>query len=318
MTITGSDFAGASSVTFGGHQAAFSVTAAGTIVATSPPGVAPGTVDVVVTAPGGTSATSGADQFTYNGPSRPTVVGVASTPDGGGYWLVASDGRVFPFGDAGFYGSASNLALNAPILGMAPTPSGKGYWLVASDGGIFNYGDAGFFGSTRRPAAQQAHRGHRRLARRRGVLAGGLRRRDLQLRRRRVLRLRGGQPINEPVVGMAASPHGGGYWLVASDGGIFSYGDAGFFGSAGSVTLNKPVVGMAASPDGGGYWLVASDGGIFSYGDAGFFGSAGSLTLNKPVVGMAASPDGGGYWLVASDGGVFSYGGAGFEGSVVG
>ena len=61
-----------------------------------------------------------------------------------------------------------------------------------------------------------------------------------------------------------------GYWLVASDGGIFSYGDAAFFGSTGAMTLNKPIVGMAATPDGKGYWLVASDGGIFSYGDAAF------------------------------------------------
>ncbi|HEY1444030.1 MAG TPA: SGNH/GDSL hydrolase family protein [Acidimicrobiales bacterium] len=82
---------------------------------------------------------------------------------------------------------------------------------------------------------------------------------------------------------------GTGYRLVASDGGIFTYGDAGFFGSAGSLTLNKPIVGMAAAPDGGGYWLVASDGGVFTYGDAGFFGSAGSLALNKAVMGMAAS-----------------------------
>ncbi len=78
-----------------------------------------------------------------------------------------------------------------------------------------------------------------------------------------------------------------GYWLVASDGGIFSYGDAQFYGSTGSMTLNKPIVGMAATPDGKGYWFVASDGGVFNYGDAGFFGSAGSLVLNKPVVGMA-------------------------------
>ena len=74
----------------------------------------------------------------------------------------------------------------------------------------------------------------------------------------------GGMPLNAPVVGMAASPDGGGYWLVASDGGIFSFGDAPFRGSLGGVALNAPVVGMAASPDGGGYWLVASDGGIFS------------------------------------------------------
>ncbi len=74
---------------------------------------------------------------------------------------------------------------------------------------------------------------------------------------------------------MASTHDGQGYWIVASDGGIFNYGDAGFFGSAGSIPLNKPIVGMAATPDGGGYWLVASDGGIFNYGDAGFFGSAG-------------------------------------------
>ena len=89
---------------------------------------------------------------------------------------------------------------------------------------------------------------------------------------------------------MAATPDGGGYWLVASDGGIFSYGDAAFYGSRGGQPLNKPIVGMAATPDGGGYWLVASDGGIFSYGDAAFYGSRGGQPLNKPIVGMAATP----------------------------
>ena len=125
----------------------------------------------------------------------------------------------------------------------------------------------------------------------------------------------GGQHLNAPIVGMAATGGPGGYWEVGSDGGIFSFGDATFHGSTGSLHLNKPVVGMAATPDGGGYWLVASDGGIFDYGDAGFYGSAGSLALNKPIVGMAATPDGRGYWLVASDGGIFDYGDAGFYGS---
>jgi Arylsulfotransferase (ASST) len=125
----------------------------------------------------------------------------------------------------------------------------------------------------------------------------------------------GGMHLNQPIVGMAATPDGKGYWLVASDGGVFSYGDAAFHGSTGAMHLNKPVVGMAATPDGKGYWLVASDGGLFSYGDAGFYGSAGNLPLQKPVVGMVPTPDGQGYWLVASDGGVFSYGDAGFFGS---
>ena len=106
-----------------------------------------------------------------------------------------------------------------------------------------------------------------------------------------------------------------GYWLAASDGGIFSEGGAPFKGSSGSTMLNKPVVGMAPTPDGNGYWLVAADGGIFNYGDAPFEGSAGALKLNQPIVGMAATPDGKGYWLVASDGGIFNYGDAPFEGS---
>ena len=108
-----------------------------------------------------------------------------------------------------------------------------------------------------------------------------------------------------------------GYWLVASDGGVFNYGGAQFHGSAGSLHLNAPMVGMAATP-GGGYWLVASDGGVFNYGNAVFYGSTGGLRLNKPVVGVAATPDGGGYWLVASDGGVFTYGDAVFYGSTGG
>ena len=107
----------------------------------------------------------------------------------------------------------------------------------------------------------------------------------------------------------------GGYWLVASDGGVFSFGDATFHGSAGAIALNRPIVGMATTPDGGGYWLVASDGGVFSFGDATFYGSAGAIALNRPIVGMATTPDGGGYWLVASDGGVFSFGDATFYGS---
>ena len=74
----------------------------------------------------------------------------------------------------------------------------------------------------------------------------------------------------------AATSDGQGYWLLASDGGIFAFGDAQFRGSMGGSPLNRPIVGMAATPDGGGYWLVASDGGIFAFGDAPFEGSTGS------------------------------------------
>ena len=66
-----------------------------------------------------------------------------------------------------------------------------------------------------------------------------------------------------------------GYQMVASDGGIFSFGTMPFCGSMGATPLNAPVVGLAATPSHGGYWEVASDGGIFAFGNAGFYGSMG-------------------------------------------
>ncbi len=128
-----------------------------------------------------------------------------------------------------------------------------------------------------------------------------------------------------PVLGGSASRAGAAstntvsaYWLVATDGGIFALGGAGFYGSTGNLRLNKPIVGMAGTHDSRGYWLDASDGGIFAFGDAGFYGSMGGHPLNQPVVGMAATPDGRGYWLVAADGGIFAFGDAGFYGSMGG
>ena len=81
--------------------------------------------------------------------------------------------------------------------------------------------------------------------------------------------------VNADMVGMASAPDGKGYWLVASDGGIFSFGDAGFYGSASTTPIAAPVVGMAADPATGGYWELASDGGIFAF-NAPFFGSGAS------------------------------------------
>jgi len=99
-------------------------------------------------------------------------------------------------------------------------------------------------------------------------------------------------------VGMAVTPDGGGYWLVASDGGIFGYGDAQFYGSTGAIHLNQPIVAMAPMPDGLGYWFTAADGGLFNYGTAPFLGSGTGLGLG-PVVDMAA--DGGPTAQASSD-----------------
>ena len=76
-----------------------------------------------------------------------SAVGMAETPDAGGYWIVTSTGAIANFGDAANLGSLSGKALAAPVVGITPTPTGHGYWLVASDGGVFSFGDAVFHGS---------------------------------------------------------------------------------------------------------------------------------------------------------------------------
>ncbi len=86
------------------------------------------------------------------------------------------------------------------------------------------------------------------------------------------------------------TPARSGYWLVASDGGIFNYGDAALHGSLGGTRLNFPIVSMAATGTGDGYWLFAADGGVFAFGDAGYAGSASGTRLDRPIVGAAALP----------------------------
>ena len=226
------------------------------------------------------------------------IVGMAATPDGRGYWLVAADGGIFSYGDAHFFGSTGNITLNQPVVGMAATPDGLGYWLVASDGGIF---------SLRRRPLLRLHRQHHASTSRwwgwpppptawatgwwpptGASSAYG----DAHF-----YGSTGDITLNQPVVGMAAAPDGRGYWLVASDGGIFTYGDARFYGSTGDITLNQPVVGMAAGPGGRGYWLVAADGGIFSFGAVSFFGSEGAGPTGRPCRGHRRHPVG--RWVLA-------------------
>jgi hypothetical protein len=93
--------------------------------------------------------------------------------------------------------------------------------------------------------------------------------------------------LSQPIVGMASSGTGGGYWFVASDGGIFGFGDAKFYGAA--VGSSFPVVGMAAAQDGKGYTIVRADGSVVNRGSAPLAGSLVGHTLGRPVVGVAAT-----------------------------
>jgi hypothetical protein len=72
---------------------------------------------------------------------------MAPTPSGHGYWLVASDGGIFSFGDARFNGSIAPLHPVSPVVGMVPTRSGHGYWVVLANGQVGALSDAKFFGN---------------------------------------------------------------------------------------------------------------------------------------------------------------------------
>ncbi len=342
VTVTGTGFEVAGSpatcvatgVDFGSTAGtSMTVSSATSITVTSPAGT--GSVNVTVMNAAGTSATSSSDMFTYAAPAAaggfftlsaygkvyaygsamtglgdasnlnlnaPTIA-MAVTPDGKGYWLLGADGGIFSYGDASFEGSAGQINPSRPaggsnsftpvkeIVGIVSTADGKGYWMVGQDGGVFAFGDATFVGSSGQINPN--------------LPAGGS----------------NAFTPNRPIVGIVPTADGKGYWMVASDGGIFAFGDAGFYGSSGQInpgmpaggansfTPAAPIVGMIPSIDDKGYLMVGSDGGVYSFGDAPFFGSpAGSLSSSNSVTGIALTPDGKGYWVAGLDGSIYSFG----------
>jgi hypothetical protein len=272
------------------EHAAFSFgSAAATVVsanATSATVVVPagsGTVTVNATSSAGNASQTAS--FTYSTPPAPPTPAPASAPQHG-YWLVGSDGGIFTFGSAQFYGSTGSLHLQRPVVGIVPTQDRSGYWLDASDGGIFAFGDAGFYGSI--PGL--------------GLHPAG-----------------SGLPnsLNAPIVGMVPSTDGGGYFMVASDGGVFAFGDAHFAGSCPGIGgCSGAAVAVMPDASGDGYWLVTQTGHVYAFGDAPNHGEPGPQSV--PVTSAMRTPDGGGYWILFSNGAISNFGDAGVFGSPVG
>jgi hypothetical protein len=203
-----------------------------------------------------------------------------------GYWLVGSDGGIFNFGSAGFYGSTGSLQLQRPVVGIVPTADRDGYWLDASDGGVFAFGDAGFFGSITGLGLHPA--------------GSGL-----------------PNSLNAPIVGMVPSADGGGYFMVASDGGVFAFGDAHFAGSCPGIGgCSGPAVAVMPDATGNGYWLVTRTGNVYAFGDAPNYGSPGAQSV--PVTSAVRTPNGGGYWILFANGVIAPYGDAGDYGDAAG
>ncbi|HVW34307.1 MAG TPA: metallophosphoesterase, partial [Acidimicrobiia bacterium] len=256
--------------------------------------------------PGSTSTTTTAPAAGPGGPHRPRS----------GYWMLAADGTVYPFGDAATLPGATPTA-GTDEVDLEPTPSGDGAWLVDAAGRVTARGDAVHLGDVDRSrlvpgekvtslSATPTGAGYWVFTSRGRVIPFGdaTSYGDMS-----------GTALNSPVLGSVPTPSGHGYYMVAGDGGIFSFGDARFYGSMGGKHLNAPVQSLVPDGDGQGYWLVASDGGIFAF-DAPFQGSMGGTNLNKPVTGMVRFGDG--YLMVGADGGIFDFSSQPFSGSLGG
>ncbi len=166
----------------------------------------------------------GAEKLHLNAP----IVGIAPTPDGRGYWLVAQDGGVFTYGDAKYYGSLGGVKHSAAHdeIAIVPTKDGKGYWLCDASGVVTPFGDAG-----------------------------------------KLLPVTKGT-IRTPIIGFAVMPDGLGGWVVNSLGNVYRLGDSSLYGSLRSKKLADPIVAAAATLNGHGYWLTDATGKVSSFGNA--------------------------------------------------
>jgi hypothetical protein len=107
------------------------------------------------------------------------------------------------------------------------------------------------------------------------------------------------------MTGIAATPTGLGYWLFATDGRVFAFGDATHRGSA----KNSRIAG-ADNHGTDGYWLVTERGRVRAFGSASSLGDVAGRRLGSPIVGLAATPSGEGYVIVTAKGRIFSFGDA--------
>jgi len=198
------------------------------------------------------------------------AAGIATTPDGLGYWVVTTTGAVTPFGNAAFFGQASTKN----VTGIAALPDGKGYWIVTSSGVVRAFGLATTYPGKLHSRADitaiaSSHDGggYWLVAGNGAVTAFG------DARNYGSLGAKGG---GQPVVGIGVTPSGRGYWLVTSDGAVFAFGDAHNYGSLAVKGQGQAVVGIAVSPTGSGYWLVGSNGTVYNFGAARNVGNAAS------------------------------------------
>ena len=114
------------------------------------------------------------------------------------------------------------------------------------------------------------------------------------------------------------TPDGAGGWRVTSDGIVERFGTAKHFGDRPALAPGESVTSMSGTKAGDGYWLFTDRGRVIAYGKAVHRGDMSAIPLNGPVLESVRTASGLGYYMVASDGGIFSFGDAKFHGSMGG
>jgi hypothetical protein len=240
------------------------------------------------------------------GAAPPTEVGIASTPDGKGYFVVSSAGKLSAYGQAHSAGDLSASSLPAPIVAIAVDDANGGYWLVGANGEVYPFGSAPFQGDLRQDhltkpvvaiAVDQATGGYWLVTSNGAVFSfhapyhGGASTRKLPA----------------PIVAIIADPVAAGYWLVGSNGTVYGFGKVKKLGSEAGKHVPGVIVGAAATKDGLGYWLAGSNGAVYHFGDALFKGSEVGKRLPAPLTALAATPDSTGYWLLGASGAIYRF-----------
>ena len=212
--------------------------------------------------------------------TSPPVAGTPAIPDG--YWLVGSDGGIFSFGSAAFFGSTGNLTLQRPVMGISPTATARATgWSAPTAASSPSVTPASTARSRAWASPRPAPAAHALAA---------------------------------PIVAMVPSTDDAGYFMVASDGGVFAFGDARFAGSCPGIGgCSGAAVAVMPDATGNGYWLVTATGNVYAFGDAPFLGAPPSR--NVAVTSAVRTPDGGGYWVLYADGQLSAFGDAGQYGS---
>ena len=185
---------------------------------------------------GGVFALGGANFFgSLGGQVIPSpIAAIAATPSEDGYWLASQSGTIYHFGNTPSL-PAVQLPPGAHIVGMASTNTGKGLWLVDQFGDVYTAGDAPYQGgsgacpSTRPSWASPPRRTARATSSSR--TDGGTFNYGVPFHGSVPGSLMPGQHLVAPIVGIAVTHSGNGYWEVGADGGVFTYGDAPFLGS---------------------------------------------------------------------------------------